>query len=152
MLNSNSLVKTLIIALVSLVIAGWYVFSNESARVYPDISEVERKIQATEQDIATLQTQDELPALTATWKQAEMIAIHSGVEMFELDSSEASHITPEELPGGTPWYGKLVGTTKNVAIAAKRLQSHFPILFGQGEFGENKVALSFALLGTKDNF
>lgn len=148
---SKSILQTVVMTSAAGLLGAWYVINNQASREFPEISKVDNQIQAVERDIASLDQRLELPSLTISWKLVQLIAKESGVELSALKSGDATHISNEQLPGGMPWYGKIVGSTTNVAMAAKRLQSQLPVIFGQGEFGSEQMALSFVLLGTSEN-
>lgn len=148
---SKSILQTIILTAAAGVLGAWYVIDNQASRDFPRIQDVEMQIRSLEADIASLDQRPELPTHVTSWQLVESIAEQSGVELTAMTNGEATHITMDQLPGGSPWYGKLVGTTTNVAMAAKRLQKQLPVIFGQGEFGNKQMALSFALLGTTGN-
>lgn len=146
-MNNKKTLNTLLIIVVSSLLVGWYVYSNHTARHYPSIEKVERNTKAVEAQIEALSQHPDLPSLSDSWDEVEIIASTYGVNVKPLKNEEDIRLTNSDLPGGEPWYGALQGSVTRVSAAALEIQQRLPVIYGYAVIENETMGLSFAVFG-----
>ena len=149
MIKTSDTLKNVAVWLAVAAGSTYYVMSNESDRIYPSVTKIDREISAVKAQIIKIQQQPDLPPLNKTWAKAKSIANQYGVVLKPLPSSKDARINKANLPGGKAWYGVLQGKTKQVAIAGIEIQKRFPVLFGYSVIKSDSMGLSLAVLGNE---
>ncbi|THB69338.1 MAG: hypothetical protein D6B28_11640 [Gammaproteobacteria bacterium] len=144
----------LLIVVVSLVL-GYLIFNEQKKRRIPsDYDTIEQNIVKTKQKIKELIEGEELPDLTRSLQEIQVLAEGFGVAVKLGDykqfrkSHQKGRIGDLEYAKSLRWTGEINGATRDVLVFAKMSQQLVPIEFDSLKISGHSAQATFTIVGS----
>ncbi len=144
----------LLVLVVSLVL-GYLVFNEQQKRKIPsDFDSIEQNIVKTQKKIKELIEGEELPVLTRSLQEIQVLAEGFGVAVKLGDykkfrrSNAKGRIGDLEYAKSLRWSGEITGATKDVLVFTKMSQQLVPIEFETLSISANSAKATFTIVGS----